>query len=306
LRDNHPLPASAEEAGYVHYAEKVDGNKIRARSDSFNDHFSQATLFWNSLSDVEKQHLIDAAHFELGKVESMEVRERVIGLFANIDPELAEKAANGIGVKVSYQKIPQKKASRKKMRGSVLPTPERSEALSMRNTRKDTIRSRRIAVLVGEGVDLKHLMKVKEALEQEGAHVEIVSKFIGNLGKVGRQDVMVDKNYVTTRSIMYDAIFIPGGRESIDTLTMHGDALHFVTEAFKHCKAIAATAEGVDLLMKANLNGINLSDGDLASDKGVITDRDLSNDSTFIKEFMRAIAAHRHWEREAIKDSIPA
>src|SRR5690606_28070748 len=90
LGGGHPKMASEEEGGYVHYQEKVDGAKIRQRSKSFQDHFSQARMFWNSMSPVEKKHIIEAAHFELGKVESKEVRHRMIyDIFNNISHELA-------------------------------------------------------------------------------------------------------------------------------------------------------------------------------------------------------------------------
>src|SRR5690606_26033375 len=99
LGDGEPKMASEEENGYVHYQEKVEGHKIRKRSKSFEDHFSQAKLFWNSMSPVEQKHIIKAAHFELGKVESKMVRERIVNeIFNNISHEFATKVAMGIGV----------------------------------------------------------------------------------------------------------------------------------------------------------------------------------------------------------------
>jgi catalase len=93
-----PEPAPEEKSGYVHYMEKVEGQKIRKRSSSFDDHFTQATFFWNSMTDVEKQHIIEAAQFELGKVKSKDVRKRVVDLFSNIDLGFAAKVAEGVGV----------------------------------------------------------------------------------------------------------------------------------------------------------------------------------------------------------------
>ena len=80
------------------YAERIDGQKIRERSESFRDHFSQASLFWNSQSDAEQEHIVLAFRFELGKVETMHVRERMVDLLTNVDLELATRVAEGIGV----------------------------------------------------------------------------------------------------------------------------------------------------------------------------------------------------------------
>src|SRR5690606_38404933 len=89
LANNTPRTATAAEGGYTHYQEKVDGKKIRARSDSFSDHFSQATLFWNSMEPWEKKHIVDAFNFELSKVKSTMVRQQIVDMFANVDVDLA-------------------------------------------------------------------------------------------------------------------------------------------------------------------------------------------------------------------------
>ena len=125
-----PMAAPESMGGFVHYAEKVEGQKIRKRSESFSDHFSQATLFLNSLSMPEKEHLVEAAHFELGKVESKEVRERMVELFNNVDHELAKSIAQGIGVAAPTQAV-------SKNHGKSSP------ALSMENTAKDTVKARK-------------------------------------------------------------------------------------------------------------------------------------------------------------------
>jgi catalase len=312
LGEGHPMPAPEEKGGYVHYQEKVEGRKIRERSDSFSDHYSQARLFWNSLSEPEKMHLIEAAHFELGKVEDMGVRQRMIDHFANIDRELAMKSAEGIGISGPSgeggwyregQELKRIKATKK-------PTIERSEAISMENTRKDTVKGRKIAILAAQGVDMESLGRVKKSLEQAGAHVEVVSKNKGMLQGDGGQEVMVDKNFVTTGSIMYDAVYIPGGRSSVDMLKSQGEAVHFVNESFKHCKALAAFGEGVELLNGANLKGVQLANNheqkNMFSVMGVVSARNGASMDAFASEFIQAISQHRHWEREAVKDEVPA
>jgi catalase len=308
LGDGCPMTAPENMRGYVHYAEKVDGQKIRDRSESFRDFFSQAKLFWNSQTEAEKMHLLSAFHFELGKVESMEVRQRMVDMVSHVDEDLAMEVAKGIGIK-GISKDREKVA-----RDAVIPKKRKhkidhSPALSMENTRKDTIKGRKIAILAAEGIDATSLMQVKEAIEKEGAQTEIVSKFLGSLNGSGSKAVMVDKSHVTTASIMYDAVFVPGGKKGVEMMKQQGDAMHFINEAFKHCKAVAAYGEGVDLLNEAHLVDVDLSGAnkkkDLVTDKGVVTSRNGSI-KEFTQEFIKAIAMHRHWERETIKDQVPA
>ncbi len=106
---------------------------------------------------------------------------------------------------------------------------------------------------------------------------------------------------------MYDAVYISGGQQSIETLKQQGDAIHLVNEAFKHCKAIAATGEGVELLKASNITGVKLADaqGQIQSDKGVVTAPAASDMQSFAQQFIQAIAQHRHWMRDH-KEMVPA
>jgi catalase len=294
---------------FASHAEKVEGRKVRERSESFSDHFSQATLFWNSQSDVEKQHIVEALHFELGKVETMEVRQRMVNLLFHVDEELARRAAAGVGVKdvtgdISY------------LASSSAPQPsdprgnnglQRSEALSMENTIKDSVKGRKVAVLASDGFDYAAVAALKSSLDKGGADVKVVSKFLGTLRSSDGKDMEVDKSFVTTGSIMYDAVFIPGGRESVDMLKKEGEAIHFINEAFKHCKAIAAWAEGLELLVEADLGDATPNtppDGEVVSEKGLVTAGSQARAEEVAKAFEKAIAMHRFWDR--LKDRVPA
>jgi catalase len=287
-----PMTAPENMGGYVHHAEKVEGHKIRERSESFKDFYSQATLFWNSLSEPEKEHLVDAAHFELGKVETIEIRQRMVDHFNHIDHQLATRVAQGIGVTPPEREVQPNHA-------------RKSAALSMENTIKNTIQSRKVAVLVAPGYNYNELMDVKKALKNAGATAEVVSKFGGKVLSADGQETPVDKMFVTTASVMYDAIYVPGGKQSVDTLKQQGDAIHFINEAFRHCKAIAASSEGVELFQHASLEGVRLAAGgdQVLNDRGVVTIGKASQ--AFTQQFIDAIAQHRHWER-AQKEQVPA
>jgi catalase len=299
-----PFMAGAKDGGYVHYQEKVEGHKVRARSESFKDHFSQATLFWNSMSKPEKDHIVSALHFELGKVDSKEVRERMVNeILANIDHELATRTAEGIGVDAPGAPTRQPEAGPPAGR-----TVTDSPALSMeRNKEPGSIKTRKVAILVEAGFDHHQVTALQAALEAEGAKAEVVSKFKGTLKGADGGKLEVDKSHITTASIMYDALFIPGGKESVDKMERSGDALHFVNEAFKHCKPICAINEGIELLRTAAIQGVELAakDEEMIADKGVVTCAKKSDHGDTIKQFIQAMAQHRHWDREE-KMMVPA
>ena len=305
-----PMHSPENMGGFVSYMEKMEGHKVRERSDSFADHFTQATLFWNSQTETEKQHIVEALHFELGKVKHMHIRERIVHLLANIDKELAAKTAAGIGVKdysgdLSYL---EESAAPKPNDKRGAAEPGRSAALSMENTAKSA-KTRKVAILAEDGFDYNALMAVKDALKSEGAQAKIISKNLGMITSADGQEVEVDKSYPTTASVLFDAVFVPGGRQSVEKLKMQGDSIHWVNETFKHCKPIAVTGEAVDFLKETDITGIDVAaenaDGNLISDKGVITVRNASDFSAFAGKFIESIAQHRHWEREK-KDQVPA
>lgn len=311
-----PMTAPESMGGYVHYAEKIDGHKIRARDESFQDHFSQATLFWNSMNEVEKEHIVEAFHFELGKVKTMAIRERMVELLINVDRGLAQKVAEGIGVEPPSRTPGKVVKETVEVVVDVVSPPaghgkrvNQSPALSMGNTIKNTIKSRRIAILAADGYDEEDVTAVKQALEEAGAHVKIVSKYLGILQSDNGGNMKVDKSFPTTASVMYDAVLIPGGKKNIEQLKQQGDALHFVNEAFKHCKPIAALGEGVDLLLAAQVPGIKVAgsntEEEMMVDKGVVTSRKGIDRSVFAESFKEAIAQHRHWARQQ-KDKVPA
>ncbi|AOY77473.1 catalase [Clostridium formicaceticum] len=296
LQGNAPMPASETEGGYVHYEEKVEGKKVRQRSQSFQDHYSQATLFWNSMSTAEKQHIIEAFHFEVGSVMDKQIKQRVVDMFNNVDGQLAAQIAAGVG------------ATPPANPGNAGITAS-SPAVSQENTVKDA-KTRKVAILLENGFNHQEVSQVMEALTAAGVHSEIISKNLGMLTSVDGQQLEVGKNYVTTGSIKYDAVYIAGGQQSINTLMMQGDALHFINEAFKHAKTIGATNEGIDLLMASAIQGVAMAGADtqaqVITEMGVITVRNVTDMKNFTKEFINGMAQHRHWIRQNKKQMIPA
>lgn len=296
LQGGAPKPAAENEGGYVHYAEKVDGWKIRERSEGFRDHFRQATLFWNSMSPAEKQHIIKAFHFEVGNVIDKQIKQRVVDIFNNVDGQLAAQIAAGIGAAPPAQP------------GGTGVTAS-SPALSQENTTKAAM-TRRVAILAENGFNYPEITQVMSALQAAGVHSEIVSKNIGVITSVEGQQLEAKKNYHTTASVMWDAVYVTGGRASVDSLLNHGDAIHFANKAFKHAKAIGATNEGVDLLVVSNIKDIAFAKPEeqavLVNELGVVTIRNAADMAYFSQEFINAIAQHRHWGRQNQKTMVPA
>lgn len=300
LANGCPFQAKMLEGGFASYAEKIDAKKIRGRSPSFFDHFSQATLFYHSQSEAEQNHLVAALSFELGKVEREDIKVRVLGLLSQVDPSLASRVSDAIGVSVpkkleepinrSYGADTDPKTCQPK---SVHPTLKKSEALSMSHTRKDSIKTRQIAILVAEGVDEKSVEMMKKALLSEGAVVKIIAPKLGTVKGLGGNALKVDQSFLTTSSVLFDAVYVPGGAAAIKTLSSETDALQFIDEAYKHCKAIALDGEAIDLFRACYA-------GKFLSDK--ISPKALSSMGVIIngspKEFIQAIAQHRFWMRE--------
>jgi catalase len=304
-----PFQAKIAEGGFASYEERIDARKVRARSKSFMDFFSQATLFFNSQSEPEQIHIVDALRFELGKVETVAVRERVVGLLTKVSTVLAQKVAEGLGMPVpkpqeplnhnygadanvaDYQDQPQKQ------------TIDKSPALSMAGTPKDSIKTRQIAILAADGVDDSSLKTVKTALETAGAQTKLIAPHGGFIKDVNGTDLKVDMSFLTAASVVFDAVYIPAGANSVTALKENADVIHFINEAYRHCKAIAADGEGLELL-NATYVGIKLKQGSNEAKAGVITN-DTSSKDNLAKDFIQAIAKHRFWEREK-KDKVPA
>ncbi|MEU8267261.1 catalase [Sphaerisporangium sp. NPDC049002] len=269
LDDGWPEPAG--DKGYTHYQERVDGYKIRKRSESFSDHYSQATLFWNSMSDWEREHIVAAFRFELGKVDARHIQEGVVRNLNEVDHDLAVRVAAGIGVDAPGQPLAPNHGLR-------------SPALSMDDEPADTIATRKIALLVADGVDATHVEALMADLTARGAFCETLAAHGGAVQGTGGGLVAVTRALPTTASVLFDAVVVPGGEESVRALAEDGDAVHFVAEAYKHGKAVGALGTGAELLEPAHVT--------FDHDQGVLISagEDLEG---FIASFAAAVAAHR-------------
>ncbi|MCQ6557119.1 catalase [Paenibacillus mendelii] len=292
LAGNSPAPASEQEGGYKHYAEKVEGRKVQARSDSFKDHYSQATLFYNSLSDVEKLHLTKAFQFELSKVNNKEVRQRAVDVIGQVDSDLAAMIADAIGAMAPVN-------------GRTAKDSFRSPALSMENKAKSP-KTRKAAVLVGNGVKDEVLTSVLDALSEAGVISELVSLKLGYVVSDGDKQLEVKHTFETTDSVLFDAVLVAGGRQSVNELLTQPLAVDFVKQAYRHFKPLAALGEGSELLAASGIGAaapdgaeaISSAKQPSAAEPGIVIADKLDAKSTFSEAFIEAITAHRHWTRK--------
>jgi len=302
LRGGCPFQAGMDMSGFVSYAEKIDAQKVRQRSASFFDHFSQATLFYRSQSAAEQNHIVRALRFELGKVGTPPIRERMLGLLAQVDTDLANRVAAGLGLNVPKKlekpmnmSVPADADPRKFQPKRAEEELEPSPALRMvdnPNFPLKSIKTRKIAFLVADGFNEASVMDMKMALMKAGAKAMTVAPHLGVLTGAGGETLNADFSLLTASSVLFDAVYVPDGQASVSALQAGPEAVDFLREAYQHCKTIAAHGIGAQLLENAGL-------GESMTDAGLIANRD-GDARTLAENFIIGIARHRHWEREVI------
>ncbi len=276
-------PAGPQDGGFETYPERVDAHKVRERSESFGDHFSQATLFFNSMSTAEQEHIIAAYSFELGKVEREHIRVRQVNeILANIDLTLAARVAENLG-------LPAPKAATVQTKPSSLKA---SPALSQVNLLSGDIKTRKVAILVANGVDSAAIDALKKVLESEGAHAKVLGPTSSPVKTADGKTLAVDASMEGLPSVAFDAVWVPGGAASVKALSTDGVALHYLLEAYKHLKAIGISPDA-----KVLIDALKLDE-----DAGLL----VGQDAKTFKAFVQAIAQHRVWAREPKAKAVPA
>ncbi|KAI0374468.1 catalase [Pilatotrama ljubarskyi] len=303
-------PVQPADGGYVEYPQKIQAIKQRLRSAKFQEHYKQAQLFYNSLTDFEKAHLVSAMSFELSHCDDPVVYQTYTKLLNNIDFNLAKQVAINVGGVVPD----------KPLRENPGHTSSRLSQLAF-VPKEPTIKSRRIAILVADGFNLAEVEALRAAFKAGMATTWIIGPRRGSVYPAGEavgsgKGYSADHHYEGQRSTMFDAIIIPSGAKHAQTLAENGRTVHWVREAFGHCKPIGALGEGVAFLREAvQLPGVQFA-SDLNSDNvtnsyGVVTvgKYDVGSavadtltikqgEKGFVSNFAYEISKHRCWERE--------
>lgn len=270
--------STAAEGGFVSYPEVVNGPKVRQRPESFGDHYSQARMFWLSLTAVEQAHVVEAFRFELGKCVHEQVRKRIVAHLANIDADLAKRVATFLGLSVPAGKVP----------SGVTASPKLSQARTVFSAA-----TRKVAILVADGVKASEVKAMQDALAKAGVVSEVVGPRLGTIKGEGG-DVKATQSLLTVKSVNYDAVYVPGGRKSVMTLIGNGDAVHFLEETYRHYKSIAASGEADQMAQRLPAGRAQVPGVVLGTDAAAVADG-----------FVKAIATDRHWKRPGV-DKVSA
>ena len=267
--DDTPAIADADLGGYVNVPRRVEGEVGRYKPASFEDHFSHAAMFYASLSGPEKVHVTEAYTFELGKVYEKAIKERALTVLAKIDAELMENVAAGLG-------LPAPKAD-------PVEHLEPSPALAQVTGETYPIDGRIVGIVAGPKADLAGVRALREALEAAGAVAKVIAPFGGELGK-GKNMEIVERTYVTARSVEFDAIVIADGAPKEKDIK----AVVLLHEAFRQLKAFGTWGDGAEVLTAAGID--TSAPGVLTADSGAALAADL----------IAAMGLHKVWDREAL------
>jgi catalase len=282
-------PFQAGAKGFVSFPEprEASDHKVRGKAERFADHYTQATLFWNSQTDVEKQHIINAFRFELSRVQTPAVRERMVSGLLNVARELAEPVATGLGIRELPEPMP------KVLTTDITPEISASPALSLFARPGDgSIRTRRVAILVADGCDGVAMTAIADRLTAEGAVARFVSTTLGSVQPTLGDAIEVDVSLEAAPAVLYDALVLPSGTEAVKTLRGDGRTLEFIKDQYRHCKPILVLGESDGLLEACGID-TTLPSGN--ADPGVLVGADAAS---VTNDFVAAIAKHRHFARE--------
>ncbi|HEV7607997.1 MAG TPA: catalase, partial [Steroidobacteraceae bacterium] len=280
-------PFQAGARGFTSFPEPIAEDKVRGKPEKFADHYTQAALFYNSQSPIEKAHIVRAFRFELTKVQVPAIRARVVSQLVNVDAGLAKAVADGLGIEVPDAQP----AVRPR---NLRPEVKNSPALSLSARPGDgSIRTRAIALLVAPGVDGVSLDAMHRKLSAEGAVPRYVGLRLGTVKTAGGKDIDVEVTLETAPSVLFDAVVIPDGEAGVTALAASGHALEFVKDQFRHCKTILALGAGEKLLAAAGISKAPKAGGE---DPGLLK---FANANQAAAPFVAALAKHRHFERQS-------
>jgi len=273
-------PDSPRESG-TGFATHPEGDfgpgKIRERSETFKDHYSQARMFFNSMSEPEQRHIVSAFAFELGKVETPAIRKRMLGHLAIIDKALCGSVSKALG---TTEIDPIKPALEPR---DLAPSP----ALSIIKKAPATLRGRKIGVLLSNGIDGSLVKQFRKAIEAEGAEMAVVCPKIGGVLLADKAKLPADHALSGAPSVIFDAVAVFTSDDGARELAEEASAIDWVRDAFGHLKVIGFNGPSAELLNKAGLSGM--------FDEGIVK---LDDKKADFLTFINAAKQQRIWERE--------
>jgi catalase len=259
--------------GLASFAEKVEGDKLRIRSESFADHYSQALQFFNSQTEPEQNHIISAFIFELSKVETKHVRLRLLSQLANVDETIAKRVADGLGITGKVAAFPTDIPARTDLAPS--------DMLSILKKTVPSLKGKKIGCLVADGTDLEVIRALKKEVTKQGADFVVVSPKVGGATAADGTVIEGDMQLAGGPSVLFDTVYLALSEEGATKLTKESAAIDWLSNAFVHLKVIGCTTGSKPLLDRC---------GVMAAEAGVVADD--------IDGFIKTATEGRIWDRE--------
>ncbi|WP_027052271.1 catalase [Mesorhizobium erdmanii] len=269
-------PRESPSKGFRSFTEVEAGPKARLRSETFADHYSQARQFYISQDPVEQGHIAAALTFELSKVQTPVIRERIVSPLLNIDDGLARKVADGLGLKAMPNPADAAVPTRRDVAAS--------DALSILKNGPGRFEGRKLGILVTEGTDAALLNALKQALAKAGASFEIIAPKVGGAKASDGSWIEAHQMIAGAPSVLYDAVALLPAKAAMADLLKESTARDFVADAFAHCKFIGFVEAAAPLLTKAGV----------AEDEAVIALASAKDASGFVAR----LGDLRFWARE--------
>jgi catalase len=288
-----PFQAGAAH-GFVTFPARLQAQeeqtKVRGKPERFADHYTQATLFYESQSPSEQAHIVAAFRFELSKVTIPAIRERVVSMLRNASEELAAEVAKGLGMEPLPDPMPRALAN------PARPELTHSPALSLLARPGDgSIQARKIAILVADGVDGASCEAIEELLVAERAVPRFVGLRIGPVVTADGGKLEADASMENSPGFLFDALVLPDGEEAVKALQRDGHTMEFIRDQYRHGKAIMVLPASKALLIQA---GIEFGRQGKQGDAGIVIHKGDELEGT-VARFTEAVARHRHPERES-------
>jgi catalase len=282
-------PFQSGVAGFVPFPEPVQHDEVRGKPEKFAEHFNQASLFFNSQSAPEQAHIIAAFRFELSKCTVPAIRQRVVSMLLNVSDSLASAVAQGLGMDLP-EPMPRALAHPPK------PEVSQSPTLSLLARPGDGgIRTRKIALLVADGVDGDALAAIQTALLAAGAVPRLVGSRIGQFKAAGGKMFEADASMESEPAVVFDAMVLPDGSAGLAALSKDGHTAEFIKDQYRHGKTILVLGKACELLQDTGISP-KLPSGE--PDPGIVLG-DVKKLDSCLKNFIAAVAKHRHPQRES-------
>jgi len=283
-------PFQAGASGFRSVPQPVEGSKVRGSPEKFSEHYIQARLFYDSQSPVEQEHIAAAFRFELSKVTVPAIRRRMVSGLVNVNPDLAQTVAAGLGMPVP-EPLPLA------LEMEIVPEVTVSPALSLLARPGDgSIVSRKVAILIADGIDATAVRAAQRILTGHGATVRLVAVRLGMITTETGETMEVDSTMENTPSAAFDGMILPAQESVVAELLADVHGRDYVMDQYRHCKTLLVPAAAVRMLPEAGRMG---SDGQATTDDGLITAERAVTEAEVL-DFVTALSAHRHFTRLAV------